>query len=338
MLGDRACVQAGQILRKARRHELVQGPRWPARYQGRITREPFSDGPPRRKGPRRSGGWPPDFASACSACTCAARRRPWRALHEASCARSVTAAIAGEAPRYMQVVGQARVFGRAASPNIALHRLVLVPRAMIAGHARVALFKRLGEVPELAVLDESVRPSSSIDRDRWMRRFKRRPCSMRSRRRRTMNGWRRHQQGRGVGGIALARPDGVRHVFMYEFPRAAFAQDSKAIRDRFARWPRRHVAQQDSKVRDGPHGVREMKGLSDPSQTCQNDASFGVGRPCPWARLPRRLRGTRLAASAATRHLCVGLTVRSNRVKRCASCGRRLRSQQPVVASANSGP
>ena len=41
--------------------------------------------------------------------------------------------------------------------HIALHRLVLVPRAMIAGHARTALAKRLEEVPDFAALDEALR-------------------------------------------------------------------------------------------------------------------------------------------------------------------------------------
>ena len=41
--------------------------------------------------------------------------------------------------------------------HIALHRLVLLPRAMVTAQVRVELFKRLADTPGLRGLDEEVR-------------------------------------------------------------------------------------------------------------------------------------------------------------------------------------
>jgi hypothetical protein len=187
--------------------------------------------------------------------TRAARRRLWRALHDASCARSVTAAIAAEAPRYMQVVGRLAYSDGLPRLNIALHRLVLVPRAMIAGHARVALFKRLGEVPELAALDESVRlfffDQIVIEMDAALKGV---PVSPRS--------CQAQDEWACVGiskDVEWADPlwsaPTASATSSCRVPRGTFAQDRshRGIHSRDGR--RRHVAQQDSRY-DGPHGVR----------------------------------------------------------------------------------
>src|SRR5207344_1013979 len=71
-------------------------------YQGRITREPFKRWAATKEGTEAIGRVAAGLRFSLFGRTRAARRRLWRALHEASCARSVTAAIAGEAPRYMQ--------------------------------------------------------------------------------------------------------------------------------------------------------------------------------------------------------------------------------------------
>lgn len=201
-------------------------------YQARITREPFRRWAATKEGTEAIGRVAAGLRFSLFGRTHAARRRLWRALHDASCTRSVTAAIAAEAPRYMQVVGRLAYSDGLPRLNIALHRLVLVPRAMIAGHARVALFKRLGEVPELAALDESVRlfffDQIVIEMDAALQKASPTPGDP----------VQAHDEWACVGiskdvewaDPLWSGPDGVGHVFMYEFPRAGLSRkDRKAI-------------------------------------------------------------------------------------------------------------
>ena len=201
-------------------------------YQARITREPFRRWAATKEGTEAIGRVAAGLRFSLFGRTRAARRRLWRALHDASCARSVTSAIAAEAPRFMQVVGRLAYSDGLPRLNIALHRLVLVPRAMIAGHARVALFKRLGEVPELAALDESVRlfffDQIVIEMDAALQKASPTPGDP----------VQAHDEWACVGiskdvewaDPLWSGPDGVGHVFMYEFPRAGLSRkDRKAI-------------------------------------------------------------------------------------------------------------
>ena len=137
--------RAGTFFARRVGHELVQGPARPARIPGpNHARAVQAVGRHEGRDRGRSGGWPRDFASACSAahaphdaaCGAPCTMRPVRVRsrlrslprHHATCRSLAGSRIRTGLPRL----------------NIALHRLVLVPRAMIAGHARVALFKRLG--------------------------------------------------------------------------------------------------------------------------------------------------------------------------------------------------
>ena len=201
-------------------------------YQGRITREPFKRWAATKEGTEAIGRVAAGLRFSLFGRTRAARRRLWRALHEASCARSVTAAIAAEAPRYMQVVGKLAYSDGLPRLNIALHRLVLVPRAMIAGHARVALFKRLGEVPELAALDESVRlfffDQIVIEMDAALQKASPSPRDPVQ----AQDEWACVGISKDVewADPLWSGPDGVGHVFMFEFPRAGLSRkDRKAI-------------------------------------------------------------------------------------------------------------
>jgi hypothetical protein len=201
-------------------------------YQGRITREPFKRWSSTKEGAAEIARVAAGLGFSLFGRTWAARRRMWRALHEASCARSVTTAIAGEASRYMQVVARLAYSDGLPRLNIALHRLVLVPRAMIAGHARVALFKRLGDVPELAALDEAVRlfffDQLVIEMDAALQKASPSP----------RDPVQAHDEWACVGvsnNLVWVDPmwsgtDGVGHLFLYEFPRAALSRrDRKAL-------------------------------------------------------------------------------------------------------------
>jgi hypothetical protein len=199
-------------------------------YGGRITRAPFNRWTATKEGAdavarvaqagrfRLLGRW-------------RARRRMWRALDAAAGTESLTTAIAAEATRYMQVAANLSYADALPRAHIALHRLVLVPRAMVTGRAQSGLFERLGAAPALATVDESVRvfllTQLIIEMDTALQSASptpRRPVQA-------------HEEWACVGitkGIAWADPiwagpDGTGHVFMYEFPRAGFPRRSMKV-------------------------------------------------------------------------------------------------------------
>jgi hypothetical protein len=198
-------------------------------YRGRITRDRF----------RRWTSTPEGIAAVTRVAAGlrfsifgrarAARRRLWRALDDAARTQSVITAISNEAPRFMQIVAKLAYSDALPRTPIALHRLVLVPRAMIAGHARVALCKRLGDVPELAALDEALQifffDQLIIEMDAALQHAS--PS--------TRDPVQAHDEWACVGvskGLVWvdplwAGPDGTGHVFLYEFPRAGLSRKDR---------------------------------------------------------------------------------------------------------------
>jgi hypothetical protein len=126
-------------------------------YRGRITREPFMRWTETKEGTAAIARVAAGIRFSLFGRSRAARRRIWRALEDASRVESLVAAVRTEAARYMEVLASLSYSDALPRVHIALHRLVLVPRALIAGRARTQLFERLGEAPALAGLDESAR-------------------------------------------------------------------------------------------------------------------------------------------------------------------------------------
>ena len=201
-------------------------------YRGRITRESFRRWASSKEGAAAVTRVAAGLRFSLFGRTRAARRRMWRSLHQASCTRAVTTAIANEAPRYMEAAAHVAYADGLPRANIALHRLVVVPRAMIAGHARVGLFKRLNEVAELAALDEAVRlfffDQLVLEMDAAVQKAAPSPSDP----------VQAHDQWACVGvsqdvvwvDPVFSGPDGVGHVFLYEFPRAKITRkDRKAL-------------------------------------------------------------------------------------------------------------
>ena len=167
----------------------------------------------------------------------AARRRVWRALEGASRGESLVAAIRLEADHYMEVLAGLSYSDTLPRVHIALHRLVLVPRALIAGRARAALFARLDALPALAGVDESARifllEHLVKEMDAALQigaPSPRRPVHA-------------HDEWACVGmskGLVWVDPlwtgaDGTGHVFMCEFPRAGLSRrDRKAVESAIA--------------------------------------------------------------------------------------------------------
>ena len=228
-----------------RRHTLRSAPsmswfrvsRGRLEFRGRITRAPFTEWSASAEGTAAVTRVAAGLRFSLFGRTRAARRRLWRALDAAARSTSVTTAIAAEAPRFMQVVARLAYSDALPRAHIALHRLVLVPRAMIAGHARTALAKRLEEVPDLAALDEALRiflfDQLVIEMDAALQKAS---ASVR-------NPVAAHEEWSCVGvskGLVWvdplwAGPDGTGHVFMYEFPRVGLSRrDRKTLESAIA--------------------------------------------------------------------------------------------------------
>jgi hypothetical protein len=206
-------------------------------YRGRITRAPFTRWSETTEGVAAIARVAAGLRFSLFGRTRAARRRLWRALDAAARTDSVSTAIASEPPRFMQVVARIAYSDALPRAHIALHRLVLVPRAMIAGYARVALSKRLETVAEFAALDEALQifmfDQLVIEMDAALQKA---AASVR-------NPVLAHEEWSCVGvskGLVWvdplwAGPDGTGHVFMYEFPRAGLSRrDRKTLESTIA--------------------------------------------------------------------------------------------------------
>jgi hypothetical protein len=200
-------------------------------YRGRITRDPFTKWAATKVGletvAREAGSLRFRLFGHQRA-----RRRLWRALDAASRTDAVAAAISLEADYYMQVLADVCYTTALPRAHIALHRLVLAPRAMIAGRADAGALERLSRVPALAGLDTTVRAfllhHLVIEMDAALRKASpspRHPVH-------APDGW--ACVGISIGTVWMDRifagPDATGHVFMYEFPRERLSRrDRKAL-------------------------------------------------------------------------------------------------------------
>lgn len=132
----------------------VSGERF--RYRGRITRDPFVAWTQTVDGTAA-------VASVASTmrlpiCTYArARHRMWKSLDRAARSTSLKSVLQTEADRYMDVMASLSYAGSLPRAHVALRRLVVVPRTMILGRARPALYDRLRLANGLSGVDDLVR-------------------------------------------------------------------------------------------------------------------------------------------------------------------------------------
>jgi len=125
-------------------------------YRGRLSREPFSawartvDGEARiDERARRDRLWV--FASQ------RARRRMWREIELMSRAESFGKTLQWEAGQFEKTVVDASHAPGLPRRTIALHRLVIVPRTLVAGRMRTALRRRVINSDAFAELDPTLR-------------------------------------------------------------------------------------------------------------------------------------------------------------------------------------
>jgi hypothetical protein len=206
-------------------------------YRGRITREPFTRWTRTTEGDAAITRVAAGLQFSLFGRNHAARRRLWRSLESAARTDSVATAISAEARCFMQVVARLAYSEGLPRAVIAFHRLVVVPRAMIASHARVALSKRLCDVPEVAELDEAVQiflfDQLVAEMDAALQKASASPRNPVM----AHDEWTCMGVSKGVEWVdpMWAGPDGTGHVFMYEFPRAGLSRkDRKALESAIA--------------------------------------------------------------------------------------------------------
>jgi hypothetical protein len=195
------------------------------KYRGRLSREPYL-------------AWlkTPEGAKALDAAARKyrfrmfsagrARRSLWQALDAAARATAVREAIEHEASRFGATLAQVSYAPGLPRTHVALHRLVLVPRALVAARARMGVRTRLWHLPAMAGVDESIRGffceqllielDSAVD---IAGPSARRPVE-------AAEGWSCVGVDRPYVWVdpLWAGDHWVGHVFMYEFPRTSLSR------------------------------------------------------------------------------------------------------------------
>lgn len=201
-------------------------------YRGRITKTPFARWCETKNGQDAIGRVASEIRFALFGKRRAARSRLWRALDTASQTSGFLLAVRTEASRYMELLAASAYADALPRAHVALRRLVLAPRAMIAGRAHLAMSQRLGPAPELAGVDESVRrfliDQLVTEMDTALRKASpspKRPVQ-------AHEGW--ACVGVHVGMVWVdslwSGPDGTGHIFLYELPPDGLARrDRKAL-------------------------------------------------------------------------------------------------------------
>jgi hypothetical protein len=201
-------------------------------YRGRISRQQFSRWTATREGVETVTRLAATIRFSLLGRMRAAKRRAWRALEAAARNPAVVAAINEEADAYMRACADLSYGDALPRAHVALHRLVLVPRAMAAARARADMAHRLGRLPQLCELDPSLAIflMDQLLTEMDIALHDAAPSAAKP------------VRGHGVwacvgvsGGVQWgdpmwAGPYGTGHVYMYEFPAAGLSRkERKAV-------------------------------------------------------------------------------------------------------------
>ena len=200
-------------------------------YRGRITREPFTQWAATTPGEKAVAAAARAIRFSIFGRVRSARGRLWKALAAASHSAAFATAVEAEATRYMQVLARVAYADPLPRTQLALRRLVVVPRAMTTGRAHAGVLERLRRAPALAGVDESVREFFMerlvIEMNAAVQKASpspRHPVQ-------AADGW-------ACVGVSLdtvwvdrmwAGPDGTGHLFMYEFPPAGLSRKERKM-------------------------------------------------------------------------------------------------------------
>ena len=157
------------------------------------------------------------------------RRALWKALDRAARSEPVREALQREADQFAKVLGQACFAPALPRLQVALHRLVVVPRALIAARARSGVRQRMWNLPPLATVDETVRAffceQILIELDRAVERASPSP----SKPVQGADGWSCIGTDRPYVWVdpLWAGADWSGHLVMFEFPGRALSRDQR---------------------------------------------------------------------------------------------------------------
>jgi hypothetical protein len=127
------------------------------RYRGRVTRQPFAAWASTPDGKAAIDATAQELGFCLFGRSRAARRRMWRSLHAVATSEPVRAALEEESERFLAVWTELAYAPALPRVTIALHRLVVVPRTMIAARSLSGLTARLMSLPSFAALDAPLR-------------------------------------------------------------------------------------------------------------------------------------------------------------------------------------
>ena len=202
-------------------------------YRGRLTRAPLVKWLATREGTAaveqavKASGLR-FFAAART------RRHFWKVLEREGRGEQLRAALHAEADRFAAVLGHACYAPALPRTQVALHRLVIVPRALLAARARTGVRQRLWSLPCLKDLDEAVRAflceQVLIELDRTIERAS--PSA--SHPVEGADGWSCIGTDRPYVWVdpMWAGAEWSGHVFMFEFPRAALTSAQRKELDK----------------------------------------------------------------------------------------------------------
>jgi hypothetical protein len=201
-------------------------------YRGRITRDPFTRWAGTREGAEAIAQVAGGIRFSLIGRTRSARRRVWQTLDSAARVESLVTALGAEAKHYMAALASLSYSAALPRANVALHRLVLVPRAMIAARSRAALHGRLGKAAQISELDEAVRMFFLDELPTEMDAALTRASPSPSRPVQAHDEWACIGVEQGLVWVdpLWAGSAAAGHVFMYEFPRAGLSRrERKAV-------------------------------------------------------------------------------------------------------------
>lgn len=187
-------------------------------YRGRITKPPFTEWCPTREGSDAIARVAKGIRFSLVGRARTARGRVWRAIDTAARSEAFAAAVRTETQHFEKAMADACYADALPRVNVALGRLVLVPRALVNTRARAGIVARLTSAPMLAGVDEAV---TAFLLDRLVIEMDAAMTNAAPRPRRpveAMEGW--CCIGVRLGTIwadpLWAGPHGTGHLFMYE--------------------------------------------------------------------------------------------------------------------------
>jgi hypothetical protein len=233
-------------------------------FRGRVTRKPFRDWAATPEGAAAVDAVARELGFCLFGKTRTARRRMWRELEAAVADESVKAVLHASAEHYTTALAELAYAPALPRVAVALRRLVVIPRTMVAARGRSALNARLMACPAYADLNESLRAFLChrlvLEMDDAVRRAKpsaRRPVEAKE-------AWTcvgLDERFVWIDPLWSGR-DWLGHVFMFEMPERASRKERReleaAIETLQGSLPELSQVQRDGTVRSASAGLRPV--------------------------------------------------------------------------------